>query len=427
VLYLASSLRRSMPEVSIDILDQGLNEDISVGACVQQVLATEADLYGLSFGTTQYAHTIAISRAILREKPGAFIVCGGPHASALPQETLADTSCHVVIDSEGEITFCDIVSALRNGRPLSEVPGCTWLDESSRIVSSGPRSFVRDIDDLPFPARDLVDMSRYTRTINNVRATTIITARGCPGKCIFCSQQMWRSSLRLRSVGNILAEVDEIYAKQGIRNILFLDDTLTVNRRRTIDLCAGLKERGVIWRGWTRATSMDDELAAVMADSGCMALCVGVESGSQRMLKNIKKGTSVAANRRAIAAIKRAGINARVSLMIGNPGETWKSIQETIDFVLETRPDDWILSVFVPVPGSEAYQQPEKFGIRFLHNGDRKDFYSSFFVVGGEMESGGVMEYESLPRAEILRMRDQVFETLMRECPPKLYSPMGIK
>jgi len=426
ILYIGAHLRNEMPEVETTILDQNLLDDISVEACVEQVLSVDADVYGLSYGTTQYEYVVTISKAIKKAHPKAIILHGGAHADALPAETLIDSGGDIVMASEGEISMLELMRTLDSGGDISEVLGLYYM-EDGKLKFTGDRPLIRNLDDIPLPARDLVDMSEYTRTINGVAATPIITARGCPGKCIFCSQKMWRNRVRFRSVENIVAEIDEIYEKYDIRNILFLDDTLTASKKRMMALCKELKARKIQWRGWTRANSMDQELADTMADAGCLALCIGVESGSQTMLDTMKKQTSVDANARAIAEIKKSGMYARASLLIGTPGETWDTINETVDFVLETRPDDWILSVFVPVPGSEAYTDPDKFEMKIFDDRDRVDFFKDFFVVGGIMESGSVMEYKTLSNVEIQKMRDYMFDRLTAECPPKLYTPKGIQ
>lgn len=427
ILYLASYLRDHM-DLDIEILDQNLNDNVSVAFSSQQVLETEADLYGISFGTPQYAHAVSICRALKETHPNRFVVCGGPHPTALPYETLVDTGCDAIVESEGEETFLRLVERLTRGdRELHSVSGLFLLDPDHQLHHTGTRAFLKDLDTIPFPARDLVDFGKYTRTINGEPATTIITARGCPGRCIFCSQHAWKRNLRLRSVESILSEIDHVQEAFGIRNILFLDDTLTVNRKRIFRLCDALKERGVTWRGWTRANTVDLALMERMADSNCMALCIGVESGSQTILDNLRKGTTVEDNRKALKAINEAGMYARASLIVGSPGETWETVQETIDFVIETEPDDWLLSIFVPVPGSEAFVDAGKYGIRFLEDANRISYYSNFFVTGGDMVSGQVMEYEHLRREEIMEMRNHVFETLMEKCPPKLHRAEGLR
>jgi anaerobic magnesium-protoporphyrin IX monomethyl ester cyclase len=428
ILYLASYLRQRL-DVDLQVIDQNLNEDISVDYCIRQALEAKADIYGISFGSPQYHYAVAISRALKNQRPDASIICGGPHPSALPAETIFDTGCDAVFESESEETVYEFVRECIGGNfNPAHIKGIHYLNGGQNCLYSGPRPFIRELDSIPFPARDLVDFKKYTRTIDGEPATTIITARGCPGKCIFCSQHSWKNSLRLRSVVNIIQEIDHIRNAYSVKNVLFLDDTLTVNYRRILQLCNELKDRGVKWRGWTRANLINQNLADKMAESNCMALCIGVESGSQTILNQLRKGTTVEENRQAIKYIKNSDIKARISLIVGSPGETWDTIRETLDFVIETQPDDWLLSIFVPVPGSQAYANPEKYGIRFLNGVDNRiDKFRNFFVTGGDMESGRVMEYDGLAADEILAMRNFIYEELMEKCPPKLHRSEGIR
>lgn len=428
ILYIASYLRERFSNITIDVIDQNLNDDISVKESVNQVLNRPADIYGLSFGTTQYKYVVAISRALKERYPDSMVVCGGAHASAEPGETLEDTRCDLIVESEGEETMMELVkNRIQRKNSPHEVKGLYYLSEDKEVIYTGARQFITDLNVLPIPARDLINLDKYTRTINGEKATTIITSRGCPARCIFCSQHSWRYKLRMRSVENIIAEIDEIQEKFGINNFLFLDDTLTAEKGRIFKLCDELKKRNIMWRGWTRANAISNDLADKMAASNCKVLCIGVESGSQKILDNLKKGTQVEQNREAIKIIKKVGMSCRVSLMVGAPGETWETVNKTVDFVLETQPDDWLLSIFVPVPGSEAFRYPEKFKLKILKGKDRISFYDNFFVTGGEMISGKVIEYPNLQMREIEEMRDYIYNALMEKCDPKLYNATGIK
>ncbi len=428
ILYLASYLREKL-DVDIHIIDQNLNDNISVEYCIKQAIKSKADIYGISFGTPQYQYAVSISNALRKRFPNTPIICGGPHPTALPLETIIDTECNAVFESESEQTLYEFVKSYMAGKvEFCEIKGVHFLNEENKHIYTGKRPFIRNLDSIPFPARDLIDFNKYTRTIDNETATTIITARGCPGKCIFCSQHSWKGCIRLRSVENVIQEIDHVSDIHKVNNFLFLDDTLTLNHNRISSICQELKKRRIKWRGWTRANLINQDLADKMADANCIALCIGVESGSQAILDKLKKGTRVEENRQAIKYIQNAGIKARVSLIVGSPGETWHSIKETVNFVVETQPDDWLISIFIPVPGSTAFENYDKFDIRFLdHSGSRVVFYSNFFVTGGEMESGQVIEYKNLKAKEILEMRNYIYQNLMEKCPPKLHRPEGLR
>jgi anaerobic magnesium-protoporphyrin IX monomethyl ester cyclase len=427
ILYLAAYVRQHLGITPV-VIDQNLNDDITLDVCTRQVVDEHADIYGVSFGSTQYPYVVAIVKAIRDHYPHAVVLLGGPHATSLPAETLAETGADAVVESEGEETFLALVERLLAGRrDFSDITGLFLPTADGGMTHTGRRPFIKDLNAIPYPARDLVPFHQYTRTILGEGATTLITSRGCPAQCIFCSQAVWRRRIRLRSVSNIIGEIDQIRSQFGINNFLFLDDTLTIDRKRVVRISRELKARKSTWRGWTRASHVDQEMLDVMADAGCMTLCIGVESGSQRILDGLKKGTTVEQNRRGIEMVKRSGMYSRISLIVGSPGETWDTVNETVSFVSEARPDDWVLSSFVPVPGSEAFADPRKFGIRMKPAAAGARGYEDFFVVGGEMQSGHVMEYDGLDAATLGAMRDHVYATLMERCPPKLQTFKGIQ
>ena len=396
--------------------------DFSIARCLTEIPGG-ADVYGLSLASMQLPHGRALARALRQREPQATLVAGGSHASALPDECadpVAMSGGHfdVVVTQEGEQAFADVLDTIVTG--FRSVPS-HWRRSASGngwIVRGRP---VDRLDDLPFPAREKLDFHRYSRRIRGEAATNIITSRGCPARCSFCQQDsLWGSGLRLNSPERVLAEVDDIARVTGIRNLLFLDDTLTARRR----ICAGLRERGVLWRGWTRANLCvrpgDDAMLGMMADSGCQALCVGVESGSDRVLKALNKGTSVDVNSRAVRAVAGSGMDCRISVMVGSPHETWEDVHQLVNFVAGHRDHlaDWILSSFVPLPGTPAWDDPDGHGLVIDKERARAEGYRHFFVVGGAEQSGCVHRLaDGSGPADVQARHDYVQESLLRLAP----------
>jgi radical SAM superfamily enzyme YgiQ (UPF0313 family) len=396
--------------------------DFSIERCMS-LLPTGADIYGLSLASMQLPHGRALAAALRVREPNAVLICGGSHASAAPQECAVEdepgaaNGFDYVVEREGEHAFLGILHRWQAG-DLPQRP------ESGEVIRGAP---VDPLEDLPFPARDMLDFSRYTRMIAGEPATNLISARGCPARCVFCQQEaLWGSgAIRSQSSARILAEIDDIYATTGIRHILFLDDSLTARKRSEMHaLCDGLQERGVKWRGWTRANLCvrpgDRELLAHMGATGCQAICIGVEAGSDKVLKAMDKGTSVAVNRQAIRNVAEAGIRCRVSIMVGNPRETWDDVLALVDFIEEMGPwvEDWILSSFVPLPGTPAWDHPEKFGMVIDKIKARAERYRHFFVVGGDERSGQVHSYvDGTGPEDIQRRHAWVQESLLRLAP----------
>ena len=408
----------------------GNTHDFSIARCMREI-PTGADVYGLSVASMQMAHAVPLLKLLREREPGALLVVGGAHVSAAPEDfyDLAD----VVIRYEGEDAWVDLLS---HPRPEWWSISPRWSKRMSLRASewqpaSGERRStmvidgiqVDPIDSAPIPARHLLDFYRYTRRIAGKPATNLLTSRGCPARCIYCQQEdLWGKGLRLQTPHRILTEVDSIYETTGIRNLLFLDDSLTAcSTARMSELCRGLKARGVEWRGWTRANliAREDRLPMLreMRDAGFVSCCVGVEAGTDRLLKAIDKGTTVAQNRAALANLRAAGIRARCSIMVGLPGETWDDVIALTRFVTECQPDDWILSSLVPLPGTPSWDDAEKFGIRIDREKVKKRNYADVFIVGGDETSGQFHDYAGVSAEEIQARHDFVQETLLRTCP----------
>jgi len=388
--------------------------DFSLTRCMAEI-PEGADVYGIQLASMQFPHAVAIAEALRVREPDALLVCGGSHASAMPGECAEWFD--VVVTQEGEEAFVEAIED-------REMYKARWRAAGSGFTLRGRP--VEPLDSLPFPARDLLDWSRYTRKIAGERATNIITTRGCPARCNFCQQEsLWGKGLRMQHPERILAEVDFIKETTGITNLLFLDDSLTARRREDMRaLCDGLRARGVKWRGWTRANLCvrkgDDDLLQYMADSGCQAICVGVEGGTDKVLKAMDKGTTVRMNEIALRRIAATGMSARCSIMVGNPTETWEDVLALVDFVERNRDHvaDWILSSYVPLPGTPSWDHPERFGMIIDKARARRERYRHFFVVGGEEQSGLVHSYADGTGPEDIQARhDFVQEALLRLAP----------
>jgi anaerobic magnesium-protoporphyrin IX monomethyl ester cyclase len=398
--------------------------DFSIDRCMREI-PTGADVYGLQLASMQMPHGVAIAQRLREREPNALLVCGGSHASAMPDECAEWFD--VVIEREGESAFVEVLAWASNTRRAAPQSWRPVLSPSplgwSFVVQHAP---IEPLDSLPFPARDKLDWSRYTRKVGGGTATNIITTRGCPARCNFCQQEsLWGKGLRMMTAPRILREVDNIKQVTGITNLLFLDDSLTARKRSDmIALCEGLAERGVLWRGWTHANLLarngEDEVLKLMSDAGCQAICVGVEAGSDRVLKAMQKGTTTEQNSIALNRVHQAGMSARCSIMVGNPGETWADVEALIKFVERHRHvvTDWILSSYVPLPGTPSWDNPEKFGMVIDKAKARRELYRHFFVVGGDEQSGMVHSYEGgITPADIQDRHDYVQETLLRLAP----------
>ena len=293
--------------------------------------------------------------------PGAFAVVGGPHGSALPEQTLREfPTIDAVVVGEGEPTWVELAGRLSRGEPLAGLAGLVWRD-GDRIVLEPRREMIRDLDSLPLPARDLIDLSRYTgasspgldATLH--RSTEIFSSRGCPENCIFCAAKVtFGRAIRFRSAAHVLAEVDECVAKYGYRHFTMEDDTFTYRPTRLAELCRGLQERGVTWDCDTRVNIVTPEMLQMMKDSGCQKVAFGVESGSPRILTAIRKDINLDQVRKAFRAAHEVGLITTAFFIIGgHPSETAEDLEQSVRLMREIDPDLMAASIAVPFPGTE--------------------------------------------------------------------------
>jgi anaerobic magnesium-protoporphyrin IX monomethyl ester cyclase len=269
----------------------------------------------------------------------------------------------LVVVGEGEYTMSEVCHQLESGGSLQDVAGIVYQTENG-IVRNPSRHLISDLDRLPLPARHLVDLESYLRPPGTFRgtfvsrATSAMATRGCPYRCIFCAaHNIFGREVRRRSPENVVAEVDHLVNAYGVDHVYFIDDTFTADRNWTLRFCHLLRERNleVKWGCQVRANTIDSELLAEMKSSGCVWVAVGVESGSARVLRNIKKGTNPDMIRHAFRAIREVGLISNATFVVGSPGEEQEDIEETLLVAREIKADSYNFFFLTPFPGSELY------------------------------------------------------------------------
>ena len=225
--------------------------------------------------------------------PEIIVIAGGPHATYVYDEAL-DNGIDIVVRFEGEITMLELVEILEkkglDTEALKNVKGIAFRDRENRTVVTPCREFIYDLDKLPFPARHLLPMERYTVLGKSIRAAHIMASRGCPYGCIFCSTSyLWGRRLRLRSAKNVADEIEQVVEKYGARYVIFTDDELTASRKFIYELIDEIKKRGldIVFTCGARVNHMDREFMKFLIENGCVGLYFGVESGSQETLDRI--------------------------------------------------------------------------------------------------------------------------------------------
>jgi anaerobic magnesium-protoporphyrin IX monomethyl ester cyclase len=263
----------------------------------------------------------------------------------------------VYIGSDCEIVAPLLVSAISEGNDLSSVPGIAYRLGNKIKINDAVKSLL-DWDSLPLPAYDLLpSLTNYVVNTRHGSPFTIMYAsKGCPFSCIYCTER--NTKLKKKSAANILNELEYLKVNYNIRTVSFFDETFTIDKSRTIAIAEGIKKKKlkIIWYCNTRVDLVDKALLKVMYDGGCRGISFGIESGSQVILDNAKKGITVDQAVKAIKCAKKIGLKVYCSFMFGLPGETWSSVNETIRFVKRTLPTGAQFNVAVPYPGTELHQ-----------------------------------------------------------------------
>jgi radical SAM superfamily enzyme YgiQ (UPF0313 family) len=322
----------------------------------------DPDVVGITCATANF-NGARMLMELVKRSVGAVTVLGGVHASALPVQTLRDCpQFDYIVVGEGEYAMVELLEALDASRSdLSAIKGLAWRREG-RIVVNEPRSLIADLDELPFPARELVDLSHYRPQVHldlGLPSATMITSRGCPNRCTFCASEVTLGHpFRAHSPAYVLREIEHLVDTYGIRHVIFVDDTFTMHKKRCAEICRRIIARGldIKWYCFARVNTMDEDLLKLMRRAGCYSVLFGVESADQRILKEMKKGITVEQARKAIRLANRAGLKTLASFIFGSPGETHETIEKTIRFALETNPTIASFNRMVPYPGTELYR-----------------------------------------------------------------------
>jgi anaerobic magnesium-protoporphyrin IX monomethyl ester cyclase len=375
ILYLAGYLRQKMPQVQINVFD-GVRHGYQ--KTLEQIENFDADIVGLSYYTPVAASALRLADRIKREHPSKIVILGGPHATALPQEGILRSAADLVVYGEGEATLVEIVSLLQQQGSFGKVD---WekvdglcLRKEGKPFLTPPRKFIANLDDIPFPARDLLNLKDYTGfyLYKYTPETNIIMSRGCPYRCTFCSNCVWNTStprVRIRSAKNIADEIEHLYRTFGVREAFDNADEFNNNLDNAMAICAEIKSRKlpVAWKTQLRAYPLPEELVKAMVEAGCWYVHLGIESGNPEALKGIKKNISLEQVEAACRLLKKYRVKIHGLFMLFNVWEEEGQLrfedvamtQKTLDFakkLVDEKLLDYIgWSITTPYPGSPLY------------------------------------------------------------------------
>jgi anaerobic magnesium-protoporphyrin IX monomethyl ester cyclase len=328
-----------------------------------RIAATSSDIIGVTATTLLYKSAMKLVTIAKEVQPNATTVLGGSHGTFWDENALKEyPALDVVVRREGEQTLVELAEKLEVQTNLSGVLGITYRD-GDKIVRNPDRPFIEDLDSLPFPAHHLLPLENLKH--NGKIIFPLVSSRGCVYWCDFCSTvRMFGRGYRWRSAKNVVDEMELIHDRYGVDQVTFYDDAFSVNRERVVEICRELHARKLKlkWDCGTRVDMVDRELLKTMYDAGCFAVWLGVESGSELILGAMNKKIKIDQTRQAYKTAHQIGLMTIANVVLGFPGETEKTAQETINLVKELNPDDVGFYIATPYPGTPMYEQVIKNG-----------------------------------------------------------------
>ena len=373
--YLAAFLEKQGYDVKIlDIAAEGYHNTKECGDFVtfgredeeikKEILGFKPDVVGVScLFSTQGENTKKLLKLVKDINENIITITGGAHPTFSIEELLDHGYADYIVIGEGELPMSQLLDALNNGRDISKIGGLAYKEKGKKFINR-EKQFIENLDDLPLPARHLLNMELYFKIniphnpyCSGKRVTQITTSRGCNARCMFCSTtNFWGNRYRARSAQNVISELKELKAKYKIDEIQFSDDNFSLNKKRALEILEGIKDLGMIWCApngiavWT----LDDEFLKKMRASGCYQLTFAIESGNQEVLnKIIKKPLNLKKVKPLVKKAQKLGIKVHAFCICGLPGETIEQMLETYNFVKECGFDNVSFFVANPLVGSE--------------------------------------------------------------------------
>jgi len=387
-------------EEDLDVrLDDCIIESAGTEDLMKRVRVFGADLFVLNTATGSIVSDLKLADRIKLEAPDSIILAIGIHVTALPKESLdMAPGLDAIVSGEPELTVRDAAIAIRDGQSLNEIPGLVTRESTDGKPVAARES--ADLDKLPFPAWQLIQTDLYRLPFSGNRFLMVGTSRGCPFHCIFCADPTYYGhKLRTKSPERIVEELRRNVEEFGVRDFLFWSESFTLKREWTVKVLEAIIDSGlnISFVVNSRTDHVDPELLDLLKKAGCWMIGFGIESGSQKVLDAVNKKISVEDNRNAVIWSKEAGLNVTAHVVLGYPGETEETMEETIDFVCNLPVDYAQFYCAVPFPGSELYGRAKEMG--WLNGSPWEMFEQNF----------SVLQAEGLPPSVVMKYRARAY------------------
>lgn len=406
-LAMLSSYIREFGNYEPEILDLELFPSNSIEQIANEIASKNARYIGFSTLSPRYPTILKICDELKKVNKKIITIVGGPHISGNPQDCKYSSIDYGIV-GEGEQSLLDLLNNLTAKSDISNIENLVYKADNKIIVNKR-RKFIENLDDLPMPAWDLMEMKEYLdpQFFGEEPHAGVFTSRGCPFDCIFCASKVtWQRNVRYRSIDNIMEEFTKLATKYGVKNMHFYDDQFAIKSQRAIELVNRMKDSNLGLRYYVqiRADSINAELAKALKETGCVGTAIGVETGNETMLKSIRKKETKDEIREAVRLLKGEGVPVLTSYIIGLPGDTKETIEQTLDFARELDTDQMKFMLLTPVPGTEVYDMAVKRGLldpNNLEQMQKTTYYDSTATNLSSVTSEELVRYQDIAYREL--------------------------
>ena len=431
--YVAGALEKA--GFQVEMLDNYLLKK-PIDEIKEGIQKSKPEIVGITCGSATYRQCVETARAVKETLPSCKVVVGGWHASYLPDSLLQHPDIDYVVMGEGERVMVELATHItreQSDEALATIAGVAYR-RSGTFVKNAP-SFISNMDEIPFPARHLLPMHLYDRTIEFLEAKpadVMSISRGCPFSCAFCeTKKLWGNTCRTFSPSRVIDEVNYMIDKFNTKGIYFINDNFTLKKKETIELCDLMEKNGldIEWACDTRADLVSRELLGKMNKAGCKTIWFGVESGSPRILERINRNITLEQIEKAVNLCRETRIKVSCSFMLGFPDETKEDLKATLKFAEKLDPDWCQFNILVAAPDSRLYEEMLQRNIYdrlddYLLSVKTKDFdYNSLL----EIQRRFLRKFHRSPKRILRRIkREGPFNFINRRLKPASQGNAGI-